>query len=72
MRTAPRSTSSNGLTESALPYRGRRLSWDEFRKLVTDAANDNEARGVDRDLEPPDSRAAAIMKLSHPQNWKFD
>lgn len=41
MNTA-RSTSTTSTTESAKPYRGRRMSWQEFRKLMKEAANDNE------------------------------
>ena len=37
-----RSTSVASTTESAKPYRGRRMSWTEFRKLMKEAANDNE------------------------------
>ncbi|MCZ8546278.1 hypothetical protein OOJ09_18980 [Mesorhizobium qingshengii] len=36
-----RSTSDNTVSESAKPYRGRRMSWTEFRKLMQEAANDN-------------------------------
>lgn len=40
-----RSTSTTSTTESAKPYRGRRMSWEEFRKLMKEAANDNERPG---------------------------
>jgi hypothetical protein len=42
MNIIPRTTSVTSTTESAKPYRGRRLTWAEFRKLLKEAANDNE------------------------------
>ncbi|MER8664395.1 hypothetical protein NKH34_25015 [Mesorhizobium sp. M1148] len=48
--TDKRSTASKAVSESARPYRGRRLSWAEFRALVKEAANDNEpATGKNRE-----------------------
>ena len=42
-----RSTSSTPTTESARPYRGRRVSWEEFYSLRPDLkpANDNRQLG---------------------------
>lgn len=44
--TTARSTSVTSTSESAKPYRGRRMSWEEFYALRPDllADNDNEQR----------------------------
>lgn len=48
--TPARTTTTEAVTESAKPFRGRRMNWDEFRKLVKEAANDNEpATGKNRE-----------------------
>ena len=41
---ATRSTSDTAVVNSAKPYRGERISWADFRKLMADVANDNAKR----------------------------
>ena len=39
-----RTTSANAVSDSARPYRGRRISWEEFYRLMDEVANDNAKR----------------------------
>ncbi|MER8858992.1 hypothetical protein NKI09_15215 [Mesorhizobium sp. M0757] len=49
--TDKRSTASKAVSESARPYRGRRMSWEEFYKLtarapIADNDNDNTTQRI--------------------------
>jgi hypothetical protein len=49
-----RTTSADAVTDSAKPFRGRRLSWREFHALRPDLrpANDNRSQPIGKSIEP--------------------
>lgn len=63
MNITARSTSTTSTTESAKPYRGRRVSWAEFYSLRPDLrpANDNRQSG---ELSTPRNYAGSLAQQS--------